>query len=310
MRIDCHADTALFLLEEKSLWQLPAAHLDYQRLAQYLDIAFLAIFVNQAEHPVDSPDFFRHILRLLNEDLDAHKDLVRPLRYKKQMERIGRQKRVLLAMEGAAALGKDSEFLDEYYEAGLRLIGPTWNQANSYAGGAFSDGEFSEAGYNLIEKCKAKGILLDGAHLNRKSFWQLIEHSERPLIVSHTCCNALHDHCRNLDDQQMKALAAKDGVMGINFVPDFLGSAGDLSRVCEHIEYAVALLGSSHVAIGSDFDGCEPHDDLAGVEHLPRLYQQLSLRGMSDRDLDNVMGDSVKALLTEVLPDHPLIKIA
>lgn len=307
MRIDCHADTALLLLENESLLDLPAAHLDYQRIAKYLDIAFLAIFVNQTKHTDDSPAFFRRVLDLLLQDLRLHKKLVKPIRYATQVSRSSSHKRVLIGAEGAACLGIDSEFFKEYYEDGLRLIGLTWNQANRYAGGAFSEGEITEEGYNLIDKCHQKGVVLDAAHLNRKSFWQLLAYSRMPVMVSHTCCAALQDHCRNLDDQQMKALAEQGGVMGINFVPDFLGGEGDLLRVCEHIEYAVKLIGSQHLAIGSDFDGCQPHTDLAGAEHLPSIYQQLSLRGMGDADVENVMGKSAQRLLEEVLPSPPRI---
>lgn len=310
MRIDCHCDTALFLLKEKSLRELATAHLDYNRLQKYLDISFFALFINQDEHAADSTQFCRHLLSMLKADLAANSDIVRPLLFAPQLAKACQQKQVLLGIEGAACLGKDSEFLAEFFEQGLRFVGITWNQTNRYASGAFSTGEFTEEGYNLIEKCNEMNVLLDGAHLNRASFWQLLEKSSAPVIVSHTCCNALQEHCRNLDDAQMKALAAKGGVMGINFVADFLGGAGDLQRVCEHIEYAVGLIGSSHVAIGSDFDGCEPHPQLAGVEKLPQLYQELSRRGMSDADLMNITGESVLSLLQQVLPEPPKISLS
>lgn len=312
MRVDCHADTALWLLEKPSLMDLPEAHQDYRRICACLDLAFLAIFIDEGKHPHDTPRLFRNVLSLLGNDILAHKDQVLPLLYREQLSNCDQlssldsaiclPKLILLGAEGAAGLGMDSEFLDEYYDAGLRFIGPTWNYANKYAGGCATDFGFTQEGLKLIDACNRKGILLDGAHLNQSSFWQLIANSKLPIIISHTCCAGLYEHRRNINDEQMIALAKKNGVMGITFVADFLGGAGDLKRLCEHIEYAVALIGSQHVALGSDFDGCQPHEELAGVEKISSIYKKLSSRGMDDKDIANIAGLSVVALLKKVLP--------
>lgn len=306
LRADCHADTALWLLEQPSLLDLPEAHQDYRRISEHLDLAFLAIYLDEAEYEHELPRLFARLLLMLNADITAHADLVEPLLWREQLEQSGDDlpKLLLLGAEGASGLGVDSQHLETYYQAGLRFIGPTWNYANAYAGGCGGAGGLTAAGRRLVELCNAKGMLLDAAHLNCGSFWDLAEASQEPFIVSHTCCAALQPHRRNLDDSQMLALAELGGVMGITFVPDFLGPAGDLRRLCEHIEYAVALIGSSHVALGSDFDGSEPHAELSGVQTLPRIYSELCRRGMNAADLDNVMGASVTRLLARVLPSR------
>lgn len=306
MRTDCHSDTALWLLEKESLMDIPQAHQDYRRIGAYLDLAFLDIFLDEAEHKEDAPAYFQFILRRLTADIAAHPAWVAPLLWREQLDAPNTggtlPKLVLIAMEGAAGLGEDSEYLDAYFAAGLRLIGLTWNYANRYAGGCASDAGFSRAGWDLVASCNAIGVLLDGAHLNRRSFWDLCEASRAPFIVSHSCCAGLHEHRRNLDDSQMRALAERGGVMGVTFVPDFLGGAGDFDRLLEHIEYAVSLIGSDHVALGSDFDGSDLCTGLTGVESLPALYAALAARGMAEADIANVAGLSVRGLLSRVLP--------
>ena len=302
IRIDCHCDTALWLLKQPSLLELPQAQQDLRRICRYLDVCFMGIFVNEAEHPQNTPQIFQQVLQLLRSDIAKHNDMVMPLLYREQLQQPLSPKLLLIGAEGAAGLGEDCEFLEQYYQAGLRLIGPTWNNANRYAGGCASDQGLSKEGKRLVRLCNERGILLDGAHLNRRSFWQMLELSEQPIIVSHTCCAALQPHQRNLNDSQLIALAKRGGVAGITFVPDFLGGAGDLPRLCEHIEHAVSLIGSEHVALGSDFDGCDPVTELGDLSKLPLLYQTLRERGMKEKDLDNLAGASVLKLLQKVLP--------
>lgn len=225
LRADCHADTALWLLEQPSLEFLPEAHQDYRRISEHLDLAFLAIYLDEAEHATDAPQHFSRLFGRLTADIAAHCHLVEPLLWREQLARedIALPKLLLLGAEGASGLGEDSQNLDDYYQTGLRFIGLTWNYANAYASGSAAEGGLSKAGRRLVERCNAKGILLDAAHLNSASFWDLAEASSAPFIVSHTCCASLNPHCRNLEDSQMLALAELGGVMGITFVPVFLG---------------------------------------------------------------------------------------
>lgn len=305
MRADCHCDTALFLLETDSLRELKQAHQDLRRLNRWLDLCFMGIFIDEKENGEDTPAMFRKVLQLLKSDMTANSDLVKPLLWREQLADKDSRSLLLISAEGAAGLGRNARFLDDYYNCGLRAVGLTWNYANEYAGGCGSDEGLSESGRELIRRCEDMGMLVDCAHLNRSSFWQVMEIAQKPLIVSHTCCDALQHHRRNLTDRQMLAVAEHGGVIGIGFVPDFLGGAGNLCRLCEHIEYSVALVGSEHVALGSDFDGCSPDPELAGIEKLDDVFRQLALRGMKDHDLANIMGDSVAALLKHILPCRP-----
>jgi len=301
MRVDCHCDTALFLRDCDSLAELPTAHLDYRRLREHLDLAFFAIFIHEQDYERREADEFRLILERLRADLSRQSDL--ELLLCREQLLAPAHPLILIGMEGAAPMGAGGEFLREYYQQGLRYVGLAWNFANRYAGGAFASGGITAEGRRLVEECNRLGVLLDAAHLNDESFDDLLQISEAPFIDSHTVCAALcSDYPRAVSDRQMIALAERGGVVGITMVGDFLGNGGGLEQFCRHVEYAVSLLGSEHVAIGGDFDGCELPPDLDGVQHLPEIYQRLQRRGMRDQDLEQVQGESVRRLLMKVLP--------
>lgn len=303
MRIDCHNDTVSYLRRQATLESLPEAHLDYQRLRSHLDLAFFAIFVHQQDYAGRVEEEFSRLLSALTADIEGRDDLAL-LRRACQLEQDPPEKPlILISMEGASPLENDPSLLDKYFAAGLRALGLTWNFATAFAGGAKAAGGLTEAGRDLVRRCNRLGVLLDGAHASPQTFADLLRVSQKPIIDSHTVCAALGPHFgRGVSDEELRALAYTGGVACITLVADFLGQGGGLDRACEHIEYAVSLVGSEHVGLGADYDGADLHPELAGVQFLPDLYRRLRQRGMSEYDLDNVAGGSVRRLLRQVLP--------
>ena len=303
MRIDCHNDTVGFLRNNDSLERLSGAHLDFERLRSYLDCSFFAVFIDQKKYAADVSGEFSRMLGLLKADIAAAPGIELLLSRSQLAADPPPDKLVLLSMEGASPLGAEGELLDEYFAAGLRALSLTWNHATPFAGGAREGGGVTAAGRRLISRCNSLGVLLDGAHASHEAFSDLLRESRRPIIDSHTVCAAFGDDFgRALTDGELRALAAKGGVAAITFVADFLGAGGSMDRLCEHIEYAVSLIGSEHVGPGADYDGAELSPELAGVQFLPALYARLAQRGMAEADLENVKGNSVRRLLRQVLP--------
>ncbi len=301
MIIDGHWDTGLFLREQSSIINLPQAHGDLQRLNQHLDGAFLAIFIHPQRYANNQAQEFASLFWALVADVMEQESLCRILRYKQQLK--SGQKFVVIGAEGCGFFNGDYTLLKHYYLAGLRFVGLTWNYRNHLAGGASDGGSISPEGQKLIEFCNGLGILLDGAHLSRESFYQLTEMSRQPFMVSHAACDALFSHRRNLDDAQLKRLSACNGVIGISLAVDFLGPDPGIKTVCEHIEHAVEQAGIDHVGIGTDFDGAEVVKELAGAQYLSRLWQLLADRGWSDQNIAKVAGGNFALLLERVLKE-------
>jgi membrane dipeptidase len=130
------------------------------------------------------------------------------------------------------------------------------------------------------------------SHISERGFWDVLERTTRPVIASHSNCRALCDHARSLTDDQLRALGANGGVVGISFVPDFVDSERpSIARVLDHIEHAMKVAGEDHVGLGSDFDG--GGTVLQDATELPLLTQGLLDRGHSPAVIRSVLGKNL-----------------
>ena len=165
----------------------------------------------------------------------------------------------VLAIEGGECVQDGVESLRVFHELGVRILGLTWNQRNLLAEGvgeARAGGGLTELGRAIVAEANRLGVLLDVSHLSVKSFWDLVETSRAPMIASHSNAQALCGHPRNLDDDQIRAVAASGGTIGINMVSAFINDdpgAASLEDALDHIDHVAALVGMEHVALGPDF---------------------------------------------------------
>jgi membrane dipeptidase len=183
----------------------------------------------------------------------------------------------MLSLEGVDGLEGNLFYAQLCFELGVRCLGVTWNYANWAADGVLErrNGGFTEQGRKLIEWCNGSGMLLDVSHLAPAGFWELMERSVRPFIASHSNSAAICAHPRNLSDDQIKALIARDGRIGLTFVPWFVREGGEAGRedMRRHIEHVCGLGGSGQLMFGSDFDGIEAW--VGGLEH-PGKYAEFA----------------------------------
>ncbi|MEZ4522649.1 MAG: dipeptidase [Thermomicrobiales bacterium] len=226
----------------------------------------------------------------------------------------------ILAMEGAEPIQLEIGSLRVFYELGLRILGLTWNQRNLLAEGVGEDragGGITERGREYIAECNRLGILLDVSHLTVKSFWDLMESSEGPVIASHSNALALCSHKRNLDDDQIKALAERGGIIGINGVAGFIHDdpeQANLDGMLDHLDYIASLVGVRHVALGPDFvdymrddpasfasAGEIPYPDgFENITRMPNVTAGLVSRGYSEEDIRGILGLNFLRVFGEV----------
>lgn len=193
---------------------------------------------------------------------------------------------ILLHIEGAEVIGEDFAQLDTLYDRGLRSIGPVWSRHNIFANGVpFSfpgspdqGAGLTDLGKELVRRCNQKGIMLDTSHLNEKGFWDIAKISTKPIVATHSNAHVLCASPRNLSDEQLEAIAASNGIVGLNFATGFLRADGrhdrrdvPLDTMMAHLDHMLAILGEDGVALGSDFDGCALPNDIGDVAGLPNL---------------------------------------
>jgi membrane dipeptidase len=207
----------------------------------------------------------------------------------------------VLHFEGAEPI-RDLDELERDYERGLRSLGLVWSRANKYAEGVpfrfpaspDTGPGLTDAGRELVRACNRLGILVDLSHLNLRGFFDVEDVSEAPLVASHSNAHALCASTRNLTDEQLDAVAASGGLVGVNFAVGFLREDGQLQRdtpletVVRHVDYLAERMGIDHVGLGSDFDGAAPPNELGDVAHLPALFGALCERGYDDKALAKI----------------------
>jgi len=191
--------------------------------------------------------------------------------------------RPILAIENGNALMGDLHRLDMLAAQGVKIITLTWNGENELGHGVGcgpQDG-LKPFGKQAIARMFELGIWLDVSHLNEAGFWDVAAFG-RPLLATHACCAAVMPHRRNLSDAQLRAVIASGGLVGLCLCEEFLGGAGDAQAVARHLAHMIAMGGEDHVALGSDFDGCDIQASLAGIEKLPGLNKALADMGFDE----------------------------
>ncbi len=208
----------------------------------------------------------------------------------------------MLGVEGAHALDGKLDNLDRLYDAGIRMMAPTHFFDNDIAGSAHGRNKtgLTDKGRAMILRMEQKHILLDLAHASDQTITDALAISTRPVLVSHTGVKGTCNNRRNLSDAQLRAIAAKGGVIGIGFW-DAAVCGHDVAAIVRAIIYAVGVVGVQHVALGSDFDGAVTVPfDVSGMALLTGALQQ---HGMSETEIAQVMGGNVFRLLSTSLPN-------
>ncbi len=218
-----------------------------------------------------------------------------------------------LGIQGANALAADPEILCK--ELGQRLVLVTLVHLTSSTIGATSsplgscrDHGLGRDGPPLLGALADSHVLVDLAHIHKQGFWQALalQRSDTPVVVSHTGVSGVHSHWRNLDDDQIRAVANRGGVVGILLHTPFLArptSPVTSATVVEHMAHVVDLVGEDHVSLGSDWDGAIlPPRDLSNCLTLPRLVQRMLDRRWSDSRVKKVLGGNFLRVLGEIRP--------
>jgi len=213
----------------------------------------------------------------------------------------------ILGVEGGHALEGNLQNVDRFFERGVRVLTITWNNSNELAGSCMDKPEtgLSDLGRRAVRRMNELGMIVDLSHSSPRTFYDTLDASAAPVICSHSACRNLCDFPRNLDDDQLKALAEHRGVIGIVFLPYFLTlREGDatLDDVLDHTEHAIQVAGIDSVALGSDFDGFgKSPKGLEDVTRLPALFAGLRSRGYSNADVAKVSGLNFQRLWQEVV---------
>ncbi len=224
---------------------------------------------------------------------------------------------LVLLMEGADGVRQPEELAD-WFEQGVRIIGPAWT-GTQYAGGSGEPGPFTPAGRILLQVMAQLGLILDLSHLTDEGVEEALASYPGPIMASHSNARALlpsNQPERHLSDQTIRGLAERQGVIGVVLPNDFVKngisladpkSKVSLADVVAHIDHMSQLVGhTNHIGLGSDFDGGFGREHvptgLDSVADLPRLGEALAERGYSPGQVEAIMGGNWLNFLRRALP--------
>lgn len=225
-----------------------------------------------------------------------------------------RKQGFVLLMENADPIVEPAQ-LEEWYERGLRIIGPAW-QASRYCGGTGQPGGLTSLGYELLETMSSYNMILDLSHMAEEAYFEALDAYDGAIIASHSNPRKFVDTDRHLSDEMIRGLAERDGVMGIVMYNRFLDQTWTptdpktsltLARVVAAIDHVCQVTGSAaHVGIGTDFDGgfgteAIPYE-LDTVADLYQIANALTRAGYEDTDVDAIMSGNMLRKLREGLP--------
>ncbi|WP_286133000.1 dipeptidase [Labrenzia sp. DG1229] len=208
----------------------------------------------------------------------------------------------VLHVEGADLIDPELHVLELLYAAGMRSLGLVWNRPTIFAQGVpysfpsspnIGDG-LSKLGRQLVLRCNQLGIIVDLSHINEAGFWDVAEVTSHPLVASHSNSHAICPHARNLTDNQLRAIASTNGIVGINFSVSFLRDDGrklsdvPIDQVLRHFDHLLGILGEDCIGLGSDYDGTITPREIADVSTLPKLINAMQKHGYGDELVEKI----------------------
>lgn len=227
--LDSHCDTPsqIYRLSDLSI-DNQRGHVDIPKMKRGgIDACFFALYIPYAYSESDAVAYSEKILSKLEDCVACNSDA---LAFATNREEAMANKArglisVFVGLENGSALGNDPGRLDWFYSKGVRYVTLCHNADNricdSAAQGTTHNG-LSSFGRDIVKRMNSLGMLVDCAHMNDKSFYDVLDCSDSPVVSTHSCCRALSDHRRNMSDDMIKALAANGGVIQIAFYPVFL----------------------------------------------------------------------------------------
>ena len=224
----------------------------------------------------------------------------------------------ILSLEGADSM-VTPEWLERAWGHGLRACGPAHYGPGRYAHGTNASADLGSAGGELLAEMDRLGMILDATHLCDAAFWAALDLFSGPVWASHNNCRALVDHNRQFSDDMIRALVARNAVIGgaldaWMMVPGWIrgkstpeGTGCRLAVLIDHLDHICQLAGNAdHIGIGSDLDGGYGREqcpaDVTTIADLTRVEDLLAARGYPPADIAKVMHGNWLRFLRDAWP--------
>ena len=259
------------------------AHISLERTSAFSWCQCFAVFVPDELFGASAWDIFVRVQRFWEQERLRLRDKIECVsnaeEYRASFE--AGKTAGMLTVEGCSFLEDDGfaeERLDDLAAAGVRVATLTWNGANALGSGNDTADGLTSFGVRMMHELERRGIVVDVSHLNEPGFRGACEVAARPFIATHSNARAICGHPRNLADWQLREIAERGGIVGLNFYNGFLrddGFPATTDDVLRHVDHILEVAGPNVLALGSDYDGSDVPEWLEPCSKVQGLYQLL-----------------------------------
>lgn len=317
--IDMHCDTLMHLTDYGDKYNLKENTLcvDLKKLREAESIAqFFACFIYMerfkgADAYTKGYEYAIHMIERGKQEFLGNPDEIALALDDQDFQKNRRKGKIsaFLTIEEGGIIENKMERLEELYEKGIRLITPLWNGENCIGYPNSDDAEIMNRGLKpfgleVVERMNELGMIIDVSHMSDGGFRDVIAHSKKPVVASHSNARAICNHRRNLSDEMIRALAEKGGVSGINFYSYFLNSTAqsDIDDLMNHILHMYNIGGEEFVAMGTDFDGFDnATNEVSHMGQMNRLYEAMKKRKFTDSQIEKIWSKNALRVIRENL---------
>ncbi|MCR5790333.1 MAG: dipeptidase [Lachnospiraceae bacterium] len=324
--IDMHCDT-ISQIREKRMKGEPCGlrknslqvDLEKMREGDYL-LQNFALFVDlkQESDPLAAA---LQLADVYESSMEENQDIIWPVTCFEDLEAARAENMLagMMTLEEGGILCGDPAILREFYRLGVRMMTLTWNYENDLGFpnlvsdsndslGPDTERGLKEAGFAMLAEMERLGIIVDVSHLSDKGFYDVLAHTEKPFVASHSNARALCPHTRNLTDDMIRKIGERGGVIGLNYCPVFLDTnpvytenESSTALIARHARYITDLGGMEVLGLGSDFDGISGKLEMDHCGKLPYLYEALLEEGFSEREIEGIFHGNVLRVYREIL---------
>lgn len=256
--------------------------------------------------PPEIKDYYNYyglqkMMKFADEEIELSKDFFKIAKnYNEFIDGLNQKKiTAMMHLEGAKGLEDNLDSLKNIYDFGIRTLSLTWNEENKFATGIKGNEEngLKSMGINLIKECESLGIIIDVSHANDNTFYDIYNHSTKPIIATHSNVRKLCNSKRNLKDEQIKLIKETNGIVGINSYISFINENKDkcdLYHLVNHIDYIVDLIGIDNICFGFDYcdylneSNIDKTVNLEDASKTQNIIYELYRRGYKKNDIDKI----------------------
>lgn len=313
-----HCDTIMRIFNSTEHLAKNNFQIDLEKMKQadYLLQNFAIFLDKEAE---ESPyQTAKDMIDCFYQEMENNPALIRPVTTYEEIINNQQQQilSALLTMEEGAPLEGKIENLEEFYQLGVRMLTLTWNYPNElgFPNALYWNTDtqrlatqqgLTQTGINIVQAMNELGMIIDVSHGSDQLVTDVLTHTNQPFVASHSNTRAHGAHFRNLPDHLIKKIAARGGVIGLNFSADFLQNSQQnqhlIERLVVHAAHMKKVGGIEVIGFGSDFDGIPIHHELPDATIFPTIEVAFQKAGFTSTEIEKIFYQNVLRLYKELL---------